>query len=169
MKENKSFSPSFDIFSPLVKASFQQFGTFLLMLMLPTRNSISFHFVPPPSPDDRGGHRVQNPTFVQPKADKGWKYSEKSRMDWIWVLRPGFMWATLALWQNNWNIPPQVDVFPQASCGKKGSYSRKPAYLIFILVKPAKLICLHMTPLKQIIWKHRLKGTFMKVCDLIKF
>ena len=68
MKENKGFSPSFDIFSPLVKASFQQFGTFLLMLMLPTRNSISFHFVPPPSPDDRGGHRVQNPTFVQPKV-----------------------------------------------------------------------------------------------------
>ena len=48
--QNKGFSPPFDIFSPLVKATFQQFGTFLLMLMLLTRNSISFHFVLPPSP-----------------------------------------------------------------------------------------------------------------------
>ena len=44
--QNKGFSPPFDIFSPLVKATFQQFGTFLLMLMLLTRIPFPFTLCP---------------------------------------------------------------------------------------------------------------------------
>ena len=163
--QNKGFSPPFDIFSPLVKATFQQFGTFLLMLMLLTRNSISFHFVLPPSHSERarGHHRSKPTTKLCPasaQADNLWmeileeihlffflaKGIREWNGDWIWLakLGPLGIYGSTLVGQNNWNIPPQVDVFPQASLQKGSLFTQT---TIFIHINPARLICLHLTPL----------------------
>ena len=153
--QNKGFSPPFDIFSPLVKATFQQFGTFLLMLMLLTRNSISFHFVRPPAPrPSPPTTNVQNlpqpPGHVQTRL---WQFMDGTSREILVGIHlfsekgntgmeikieygsraklglVGIYGMALGARQNNWNIRPQVDVFAQASGCKKGPYSHKPPYL----------------------------------------
>ena len=148
--QNKGFSPPFDIFCPLVKATFQQFGTFLLMLMLLTRNSISFHFVLPPSRRERGGqHRSKPTTQLCPaaQADNLWmerlrKYWKKSicsswRREYGNGLEIEYGWRNWDRWGfmgRHW-LDRIIGIFLLKSMSflrqacKKGPYSHKPPYL----------------------------------------
>ena len=170
--ENKGFSPPFDIFSPLVKATFQQFGTFLLMLMLLTRNSISFHFVRPPAPrplpppmfkishNHQAMSRPDCDNLWMERLGKYWLESICSRRKGIreWRLRlnmaPGRNWDWWGFMRWHWGLDRIIGIFVLKSMSLLRQAAAKRVLIhtnhhIYSHKPSARLICLHFLHLTQ--------------------